>query len=687
MPVVARAIQFHRGVNLLKHPSALGDDELVESRNLFPTNAGRLAKRPTAKKGEAPDSGGGPAFQAIINPFDGSRAAYFNGGGVHLSGTNDLVFSGADYLFAGTMPNEVSFLAWRNKIYCFPGYTQAVSGLIGQPKVPPVATYPFTSSEWVNFAFNGTGNAAVCPSLATIYKRRFVFANFGPGYENYILFSDPDDPQTIGNDALAANGRSFRVAPDDGDYIVAVLEITQTSVGSPAQSALLVLRRNSAFIVNGEPNLTTDTGDMLASLNVSRINIDIGCAAKETIVRTEHGTFWASDTDVWCFESGQLPRKVGTKISPLFKNTPAQYRYQWHAGYINGVYRLAIGSDGQSFSPRSGTGGSSHPMGEQWWLDVRDGAPQDAESARWYGPQVYKLPNIYTADDGTYCMAVETRPANGKHLYIIWADPSRAQFFLVDEDTSYDAGQAIESSLISKEYDFGDPGYTKNFQRSEVVLSADKRTNLKVTAILDRKIVQEIQKQYDPAGFVLGTDRLDAAAAMNISPQGLSFFPPVRVPCRVMQILTEDVKGYVVDDTNDVLAFVDSGSGVVIPVNIRHDTYNLVDLMDEVVGEMQGYTSSIYSHNVTTTDIQTQISSDTEAFGPAVEAEDGDITMYSVTEEQFAKSKRLWNLMGFLTPVSQAPALTADTVMPFEPVSHIEYDGLVIRGSVTPRSP
>ncbi len=354
------------------------------------------------------------------------------------------------------------------------------------------------------------------PSVACVYRDRVVYGGFyvsgasGDAIRDYVVFSDHHLPNVIGANAVSAGGRAFEVGNylEDG-RMVAMVNIMQTSVGSPSESAVLVLRERAAYIITGEPNESTDVVDVdhpiLGDLVISKISVACGCASAETIVHTPYGLIWASTDQVWIFPEGQVPRPVGLNISDELRATPNWSRHSWHAVYFDGYYRLAVTDASQTtiFStypyPQanvwSGFGNvssanTSVPCTRQWWLDLHSGGPRGDEDARWFGPMVYAFDC-----GGTSAMAVAppkyaaATTNQAPVLYCVSTDEDNDPTILVDgpvpsclyvlnpttELAKDDIGSGstkanVTCSLVTKQFFFGDPGANINVMGAEVTM-------------------------------------------------------------------------------------------------------------------------------------------------------------------------------------------------------------------------
>ncbi len=261
----------------------------------------------------------------------------------------------------------------------------------------------------------------VCPRLNARQGPRMVYANFGPGMENWLCFADfnhldsatPHNPFAtapfvngvqipwyipihcvIGNDALAYNGPHLPLDLISGESLRAVHEVMLAQVGSQLESALVCLTLDSCVFVTGK---IPQSYEILSGVkfdaygvDTKRVNYRCGITAKETLVRTKFGLLWAGDDEVWALPTGSAPVPVGTKLSPLLKNCPASGHQHWFAVEHEGFYKLSIATSVNSDPSADDTLPSDEiPIWEQWWLDLRSGLPQSWGEAKWYGPMTY----------------------------------------------------------------------------------------------------------------------------------------------------------------------------------------------------------------------------------------------------------------------------------------------------------
>lgn len=227
-----------------------------------------------------------------------------------------------------------------------------------------------------DLVFKGAANGGFQPDYAVKHQDRVVYAT----QDGTVIWADRYDPLTIGD--AAQNVRALSTAWIDSGKLIALRSVMLQAEGSPSSTALLLLFEYGSKIILGEPLNTTETGSIFGTLQINTIGSKSGCISAATIVDTDWGTIWCGQDDVWMLPFNSVPVKIGRALRPLLLSQPPSQRFRCHAVFSGGFYRLALFSDGQG--PNWET-----PLGEQWWLDLRDGFPQDWATARWFGPQVF----------------------------------------------------------------------------------------------------------------------------------------------------------------------------------------------------------------------------------------------------------------------------------------------------------
>lgn len=697
-------ISLTGGVNRLVDSSQIQDNEWVSAQNLVPDTAQLVKKRPAGDRAVSilfSTNGLLLPLAGVIPPFESLAESVFVYRNIAQNvlaqiyvtdaGGNTLANSYFDpNPAAGTgvqIGGRPRLLSFNKKVYVFPGYPFQYAGKVVQQTASAAS-----GVEIANFQLSGTNNDFPV-SGACLYRGRFVYWGFGPGYENHILFADPYAPQTVGDNALAANGRALQVGALDGDKIVACVEITLTAVGSPAQSALLVLKRYSAYLISGEPNLTTDSDvtytGIFGDLVVNRISFNCGCASADTIVTTPYGTVWASDDDVWLFAQGHVPVRIGSKIRPVLAQTPPGLRYLWTAAYYNGFYRLAVGSAGQAMSDDSA-------LGEQWWLDLRDGAPERWQAAGWWGPQVYNIfrDNGVTAAAGTRVFVQETRPGRDNKLYSIevFSDGnalSTYDIILFAYDSANAArdclntrnaalmqhtGTEILMDAKSKEFDFGDPMINKLYQGAELNVWNNETHQLAIDVLVDGgRQTDTNYESVNQSSFIAGvgaanTDTLtDEYKSLTVRPSATT-----RRAGKSLQFRIYERAGYVVSSDNDQFKF--THNSVTYTATLTQGYYATLSVfLDHLVARMLAASGITFTYSLATLLVAITAASGTWAplFGSDTE------------------TKKVGSMLGYATQStpSAGATKTAEDSVPTTRVADWAFGGLAVKIHAVSRRP
>lgn len=501
-----------RGLNLYTDPRELGDDEFLYAKNLFPNVQGLTATRPAVAFSSTGPSLAGttaavPLGFALAAPETGmkfvalmsnglpkaSGVAFWrlyawnepSGASGYLSGANVVTKDLA--LPASTRP---VFFNYRRQTFCFP--CNGEEGFYVLYKAPGNAPASWIKRSYVlsaaEVAAVGLGSAlpnvqtqnggAVAPRVVFPYQDRMLLANFGPGSETVIGFTEVGNLSSwvAGNlaaysyyasgnyvppwvltspDLLAFNNPRSTNIPGIGaeEPITGGIEIQLQVVGTPVQAGALLLTSKGGYIITGAPLSYFDQSGMLpqGNLNISRINVNCGCTAPNTIVRTPYGIIWAGEDDVWMLDTGGIvPRRIGTKIRPALRDTPPADRWRWTACYVDGTYRLGICN-----SPSSGILATVLDLGsdfDYYWLDLRQmtegGRPPDAVTARWWGPQKYNVSLMPTSGSQTFS-------ALGPLVVDELSQPKRVCSLFVDVTGTVFGAYVVDSNNTKMPWDIG----------------------------------------------------------------------------------------------------------------------------------------------------------------------------------------------------------------------------------------
>lgn len=696
------------GVNLHDDPREIRDDELVKAKNLVPFRKGMLRKRPALRYWQYFDgtfpSGSliGDVPRAVTlcpSTFDIDGIVASKRGLVSWAPNSE---DGPLYQEFGSLaPRAPVLFTLNGTIYCLPGGDNTGAGY----KVEA----PSTLSA---FAFQGTNNG-FSPNVAGVYRRRAVYGDFGAGYENRIAFADPDDPTSVANDLRSANTGAIDIGATDSDRIVAFAEITQSEVGAPIDSSLLILKHYSAHILVGEPGTVADPD--LTGLSVSKVAFECGCVSASSVVQTPYGIFWVGPDDIWYFERGSLPVRVGTKLRPLLEAQPANLRWRIQAAYHKGFLRVALFSQGQGPTDDS-------LLGEQWWLDLRKGAPKNSEEACWWGPQVFCPPRAYldTLTDsyvGTNIFLRDAREKNSEVLYDIRPGAHEGGLgsinsggYIYDQEASRDfyedylsggsrvtdpnapenhdeAGCEIEVELISKEYDFGHPMLHKGL----IATYSDYWTNL--TAQIKQQVLvdggystDDTSEELEAPSLLLDADATENNLARKF--QELAIYPSDIVTGKTFQFRIYDQAGYVIGETNDTLVILRNGTYYAVELTHGHydDLGTLCDHIDAQATAAIG-TSVVFSEDepFSVGGLRTPLGI---TFGSAVtlcfQSAGG-----AITSAQLRKCRALMGMLGWDTSANSSSGVTqtATTVVFWKQTAMLEIAAIEVEYDVFPRGP
>jgi hypothetical protein len=707
-------VRFEKGVNLFTDPRLLVDGEVQYAKNLFPYAPGVLRRR-KAMRNWADFSSSSKYMLADMNflvpPFDdGILAAVSGQGGSPVSGSAKIYLldeSGASRADWGStvaqaaqtpqLDRRMQMFSYQKKIYILGGAPWSVNALVAYNNAGTYTVEPF--------AFSGTGNTGLKPRVAGVYRERVVWADLGPGYEDYLVISDPYQPDVIGTDVLAANGRAFRIGSRSGDRIVAVLEISQGGTDNPSHSALLILRQNSAYIMTGEPNLTTDVTPLLGDTEVSRINVQTGCASAETVVRTDYGVLWASTTDVWLLPDQGMPYTVGTKIRPALSRAPVLDAINWHAAFFDGIYRLQIHGEGQGPTGPQDLGYPWVYPQDQWWLDLRGGAPPNWIEAQWWGPMVY-TPHINGGASssitpvGVGPMSADVRPGRVPRLLTIYSAVAGANvpMALVDMNVD-DEIDVVDFSLDTLTYGINKPSLTDGLVQTKLTpknFIADGMEDIRLVAVEERlrvgnstRITMDVKiddgRKIDSNSKVVSPDQLAAGTGsldtdlLNDAFKAISIYPTSAKPGRDLQISLSDSPyqtiGYplTVDATNNVGYVWEDDSGgnwhaVTLPMGAYADVASLrtafLTAIAAAYAITDGWMLTVDSPTAGNLEFMTGGGYN---IGMLVNSLQGG----GFTAGQIAISKAFWNLFGFYTlsepslPPASATIDHVDTDTPY----------------------
>lgn len=564
MPKSLVPINFLGGVNQFDHRRAIQDNEAVSLKNLVPTASGLLRKRRATSKKDHVYLAEATAILVnfITAPFDTSNYQYIQIIRGSIATVNHMISVRGGGMGEITQ-NLFHAQNWRPQIvtfgkdvYVFPGKRDAVNYNFAMSVINDGAT------AITNKNFNGANNGTLDIKCACVYLSRMVYAFRNNGYEDCIVLSDRKDPLTIGDAALrtdaGADGSRYLKFPGmNGDKITVMCEITMSDARNVKTNALLVLGKRVAFVCTGQTEQSTYTDqDYDGNFDYSRVNYQCGCASAETLVHTPFGTLWASEDDVWLMSGNQLPIGIGKKIRNQLKFTSELYHYRWSATYHDGFYRLLI------FDSTQGGGNHTGVLKGEWWLDLREGPPQNWRQARWFGPVVINKKVTYGeayAQAGSFFLAAENRPSTERAAYsLVLGGDSHDTITAIRTDyaeTAFDdlgyagtnvkGGNEVTVEVVTKEYDYGDPMVDKIHEGVEANISNDDGMRVGIDYTVDQ-VLQDNELVNIPK-VTTGTEEFQS---IILDPD-----PDKRIVGKTHQLRIYDVAGYVVSDQNDRVQF------------------------------------------------------------------------------------------------------------------------------------
>lgn len=725
MPVQTIPLDFSGGVNLLRDPRRILPNQVTYAKNLFPKRSGMLSTRGVAQYAyHYIDAGLGAVNQPTnfaFSPDTDLRYAYtFMADSTthYFSAGNGHTPSYAESWTQEPNSHRPVLFPYNREIYCLPG--QIVGVREDGKNVIGFVAYGYGSAAIGEVYYSTSQSVDLPPKVMGLYRNRFVLANFGTGYENALVIGDPYNAGAVGplavpTDFLSDNGRFLRVGAA-GDRIVAVTEITQTEVGTPAQSALLVLCEFSAYVITGEPLASGETPDPVSGYagdsQVNRVSYDCGCSSAQTVVRTPFGTIWAGPDDVWMFATGSVPVRIGKNMRSALAQTPAHKRWLWHAAYHDGVYRLAVASPGQGPD-------NYDTMGDQWWLDLRDGPPRSDDEARWWGPQQYRICKAYLDESpvaGTYIMVTDTRVGVQPALYAfhtgIYSGSLEIKGLILtqlDVPGAYDSAMnymgangeesetdiareldnELEFELITAEMDFGDPMVEKLLLGVEINLWNSEVLELDSEILLDGGRAYDTQQlQVDQKGFILGVDGVETRGSREFQSVLLPMDPDSRMLGKTIQFRLYSVAGWPVPAegiNSEVVTRLDTNNDVMTS-SITPGFYEEIDdFLDEVMGQINDSHAAVgeataFDHNQTSPRPAVIIANPSYKWDTIFDAETAGVELDSDTER---RNKKVFASLGFDTNQTTIGATdedhAADVKVRTKLAAEVEIGGIFMR--------
>lgn len=420
-------LQWAGGVNRLVDARAVADNQIIKSKNTYCSLEGILDKRePVRGVGNfictGSDTGGGGSIRPITlfvpdpvlgldliahlsdsNPTPVGSGEFFAGLSLGQSFAYKTTDSNAQAIVVNQLSQPASFTNYRGRVI---GVTAGTEGFkqLSRDNTGNLnwSSVTFKWDVGVN-PISQVQGVPVYPRVVGTYRGRLIFANFGPGMENWMVFADRDTQTgwgdyttsppwaVVGDDVLTANGKHLEIIFLQGEEITGLKEVGLQAVGSPLSVGLLVLTKRKGVICTGEVAQTTDTdfatnAGYIADFQANAINFEVGLVGPNCMCQTPYGLVWASDDQVWLM-NGNTPMRMGGLIRTALRNTPPALRKYWSMAYANGIVFLSIATQSSVNELQQTV--------NHWRLDLRNGLPDNELSAKWFGPQDYEgLPDL-----------------------------------------------------------------------------------------------------------------------------------------------------------------------------------------------------------------------------------------------------------------------------------------------------
>lgn len=627
------------GVNLLTDELRIRDDEAVKLKNLFPNFGMKLEKRKGTQYHDwINDSFFGFDPQDLV-PTNFEMPPFLSNSFITTlykaaTNTSYIVINNNNLGPAYTCVPYQNPAARRPAILTF-GNQTLISAGAGVPRpsdecliwvvkhnydtgrlefeqgTPPYAVVP------TGPIFMDSKGRYLAPSVMARFRNRVVYGGFEAPYENYLVFSDNNQP-TIITTGSEVYGNAIKIQMDTsartvviphmrGDRITALVETAAAAVSNALDSQLLIMSENGAAIMYGEPSQTTELTAGALPFEVVRPQYDCGCVSQNTVARTPSGLIWAGWNDVWAMDWGGMPRRVGTKIRPVLMEGDPNFRHLWHAAYDHqtGTYRLAVPSPDQAE-------GFGEPLGDQWWLDVRDGIPGDSAAARWYGPQEYRVACEVAVSGvrGTYMMKAVDRRGDfpiilAPYMVTHPDSPTSARslcYAAMDKQVGYDTckplykpsdgtfldnvyeevDNEIVHEIVSKRFDLGDIEHDKVYCGVELGVWANDILCLEAEVQVDGG--RQVDTEYiviPQRGFALDIDPTETRETHEY--QSVTINPDVnqRFTGKTFQVRVYDKPGVAIpqEDLGNVILAQRVGS----PTQILDARYMSVDFYADIL--------------------------------------------------------------------------------------------------------
>jgi hypothetical protein len=712
MPNNFTKVGWLRGVNVLDAPNMLRDDEVVQTRNLFPYGPrGILSSRSNSAYvsmlASTQVGGGGMSLGANSLPLS---LGYVDITPTQPATTGNLDWIGFSFIentAAGTlklalgaysqgyitipyttgvlptqtygswregaisqMPVSVNYLTYQMWF----SNTRTVAGQDANEMFGTVLYNGNASPGFVEFVpgtFGGGSNSGIRPAGACVYRQRLVAWGPKEGYEDCLIFTD-NNSFTIGDNVLANN--RFQRIGSDRVPIVSCMPVMLAAAGTPAQAGLLVLKRTGAYLLTGEPNQSDETTYFTGNpeMQIIRFNVDATCISHHSVVQTPYGIVWCGVDDVWVFQADMVPYRIGTKLNPVIRAAAISgYGWRASAAFYAGSYRLSL--------PVPASTPTINDPQSQYWLELRNNMPRNFEEAAWFGPQVYgdgtklgalavdtrnsKIPYLYTASRVTYLSGTIQYG-----LPLIQIDANRSGQDTFASDTQLPlilrTNNYPTAKLITKDYDFEDSMTDKVYTGTELALKTANNVAFTVKASMNMDADQNTETD------VIIKNAVNSYVTSLAYPNDATRPIGTDIGLEVTQL-----GGYVITDANHHVKFIETGSNA-RTANIARGHYaNIVDLVNAICASM-----TQHSHNHRTYTQGTPL----PYFNGVITASAGT-WVFDTTDPV---SVALTALIGY-TQSSYTAAISqvAATTVGVSPAYPFDLDSVILRSFIIPRRP
>lgn len=526
MPTGNLLLRRFDGVNLAADQREIADNQFVMTKDAWQPAPGRVALRPNTKMvfstNIAPDAYWEHVNHALLVPYKDRHGYHWllrwaeTSAAANQYTILDLLPEMIDVsvpvvpttLITSTAKRRPAVVVWRDDVYVFTGVDEA--GYHLTTTVPgTIVVQPLT------FAWSGTAGGAIYPTIACMYRDSLALAGMD-GSKSRIRWTEVGDPLNllVGTKAIDIPGE---------DPIVGLFEIPVIGGSQYVEPYLLVLKRNSIWMIHGSPPTSTANGD----LSVTRLGQSEGLVRPETFCYTPFGAIWCSGKNVWIAPHNGAPQRIGDALAPMLKKLSGEAPYAWHAAYFDGHYRLAV--------PGTDPLAAGYTPTEEWWLDMRE----FPERATWWGPMMLPSAAMVVqrmSNDTERLLSLfyggATSAVSDREVSIVeGGSKNEARYMDAHQFQAFDQGYAASRTwpvpeLRFKEFDFGDPMLQKLVDAVELHSWSDGANSITIDMYGNGGAVSQSPTPLasSGAGFTLGTSTLGSALTKEFTSE--VFYPP-----------------------------------------------------------------------------------------------------------------------------------------------------------------